>query len=147
MTFTGINHVGLSVTDMARSVQFYEDVLGLREVGAFPDRSFVALSWGENVHDVALFLGDAGGVAEGGGGRGLHHVAIGLKGGPAELRAFLTEVRAKDVVVRMTLDHRVSQSVYVEDPDGNLIEVFVEMPRHTWAHIPDAMLYGDPLEI
>jgi len=76
----GIDHVSYLVRDMARAVRFYEGVLGLHEVGATPDRSFVALSWGENVHDIALMTGrpTIGGS--------VHHVAITLQGGPDELR-------------------------------------------------------------
>jgi catechol 2,3-dioxygenase len=120
-------------------VAFYEGVLGLHEVGASADRSFVALSWGDNVHDVALMRGSP---TPGG---SVHHVAITLQGGPAELRAFAAELAARGVTVEMALDHLVSQSLYVRDPDGNLIEVFVDMPRESWAHIPGAVTYGAPL--
>ena len=49
--------------------------------------------------------------------------------------------------VEMALDHLVSQSVYFRDPDGNLIEVFVDMPRAEWEHIPGAVTYGAPLSV
>ena len=85
-----INHVGFRVSDMDASVRFYEEVLGLREVDALPDRSFVALSWGTELHDVALILDSA---AAGGQG-GVHHVAITLAGGTEELRAFAAHAAA-----------------------------------------------------
>ena len=141
MTMLGIDHVSYVVCDMGRAVAFYEDVLGLHEVAATPDRSFVALSWGDNVHDIALMTGvptAAGSV---------HHVAITLQGGPAELRAFAGDLRDRRVEVEMALDHLVSQSVYFRDPDGNRIEVFVDMPRVAWGHIADAITYGAPLSV
>jgi catechol 2,3-dioxygenase len=141
MTMLGIDHVSYVVCDMGRAVAFYEDVLGLHEVGATPDRSFVALSWGENVHDIALMTG-----APAAGGS-VHHVAITLQGGPDELRAFASELRDRGVELEMALDHLVSRSVYFRDPDGNRIEVFVDMPRATWEHIPGAITYGAPLAV
>ena len=141
MTMLGIDHVSYVVRDMARAVAFYEGVLGLHEVGATPDRTFVALSWGDNVHDIALMTGNP---TPGG---SVHHVAITLQGGPDELRAFAGELRACGIELEMALDHLVSQSVYFCDPDGNLIEVFVDMPRAAWEHIPSAITYGAPLSV
>jgi catechol 2,3-dioxygenase len=141
MTMLGIDHVSYVVRDMGDAVAFYENVLGLHEVGATPDRSFVALSWGDNVHDIALMTGAS--TARG----SVHHVAITLQGGPDDLRAFARELRDRGVELEMALDHLVSRSVYFRDPDGNRIEVFVDMPRAAWEHIPGAIAYGAPLSV
>jgi len=115
MEFMRINHVGFRVSDMDASVRFYQEVLGLREVDAFPDRSFVALSWGTELHDVALILDGAAA----GGQSGVHHVAITLAGGTEELRAFAARAAAWGATIEMAVDHLVTRSVYVLDPDGN----------------------------
>jgi catechol 2,3-dioxygenase len=143
MEFMRINHVGFRVSDMDASVRFYEEVLGLREVDALPDRSFVALSWGTELHDVALILDSA---AAGGQG-GVHHVAITLAGGTEELRAFAARAAAGGATIEMTMDHLVTRSVYVLDPDGNRIEVYVDMPKAQWEDVPHAILRGDPLQL
>ncbi len=144
MSFRGINHVAFMVSDVDRSVRFYEAVLGLREVDAFPDRSFVALSWGSNIHDIALIQGGEVATHE---GSGVHHVAMALAGGPVELSEFAEHLRRCEVAIRMAFDHVVTQSIYFADPDGNQLEVYVDMPRDTWEHIPHAMLQGGPLEV
>ena len=141
MTLLGIGHVSYLVSDMDAAVGFYEEVLGLHEVGATPDRSFVALSWGANVHDIALMKGAPTGRGS------VHHVAITLQGGLTELRAFANSLRDRNIEVEMALDHKVSQSVYFRDPDANLIEVFVDQPRELWEHIPGAVTYGAPLAL
>ncbi len=141
MTLLGIDHVSYVVSDMDAVVAFYETAPGLREVGATPDRSFVALSWGENVHDIALMKG----VQAGGGS--VHHVAIALQGRPADLRTFVNGLRDSGIDVEMLLDHKVSQSVYFRDPDGNLLEVFVDQPRELWEHLPQAVTYSAPLSL
>ncbi|MGZ4793718.1 MAG: VOC family protein [Ilumatobacteraceae bacterium] len=144
MSFRGINHVAFVVSDMDRAVRFYKDVLGLREVDAFPDRSFVALSWGTNIHDIALIQGgDVATRAR----SGVHHVALSLAGGPVELSELAEHLRRCEVNIRMAFDHVVTRSIYFSDPDGNQLEVFVDMPRETWEHIPHAMLQGGPLEV
>ena len=139
MTLLGIDHVAYVVSDINISVAFYETVLGLREVGATPDRDFVAMSWGSNVHDIALIQGTPGA------GGGVHHVAITLDGGPRELRAFADRMNELGVVFEMMLDHKVSQSLYFRDPDNNLIEVFIDQPRELWEHIDSAVTYSAPL--
>src|SRR5204863_132423 len=82
-------------------------------------RSFVALSWGANVHDIALMKGAPAGRGS------MHHVAIALQGGPAELRAFASSLRDRNIEVEMALDHKVSQSVYILDPGQNPTGVLV----------------------
>lgn len=144
MPFNGVNHVAFLVSDMGRSVRFYEDVLGLREVDAFPDRTFVALSWGENIHDIALIQAPEVRSTE---ESGVHHVALALAGGAGELSEFAEHLRLCDVPIRMAFDHLVTRSIYFADPDGNQLEVYVEMPRDTWEHVPHAMLQGGPLEL
>lgn len=144
MDFRRINHVGIFVSDMARATRFYETVLGLGEADAFPDRSFVALTWGRELHDVALIQSGAG---FGGAPGGVHHVAITLDGGTKELRAFAARAVANGATIEGAVDHLVSRSLYLLDPDGNRIEVYIDMPRDTWEHVPHAMLHGDPLDL
>ena len=141
MTLLGIDHVAYIVTDMQSAVSFYERVLGLHEVGATPGRDFVAMSWGANVHDIALMQGTP---ARGG---AVHHVAITLDGGQEALREFARHLRELGVTLEMVLDHKVSQSLYFRDPDGNLIEVFIDQPFDQWKHIAGAVTYSAPLSL
>jgi catechol-2,3-dioxygenase len=45
----------------------------------------------------------------------------------------------------MALDHHVSQGLYVSDPDGNLIELYVDADERTWRGDPTAVANSDPL--
>jgi len=56
-------------------------------------------------------------------------------------------LRDSGIDVEMLLDHKVSQSVYFRDPDGNLLEVFVDQPRELWEHLPQAVTYSAPLSL
>ena len=47
----------------------------------------------------------------------------------------------------MSLDHRVSQGIYISDPDGNLIELYVDADEALWRHDPSLVAHSDPLNL
>jgi catechol 2,3-dioxygenase len=47
----------------------------------------------------------------------------------------------------MALDHRVSQGLYVSDPDGNLIELYVDADDELWHDDPSVVANSDPLTL
>ena len=51
------------------------------------------------------------------------------------------------VAVHMTLDHRVSQGLYISDPDGNLIELYVDAELELWRADPSLVANSEPLTI
>jgi catechol 2,3-dioxygenase len=51
------------------------------------------------------------------------------------------------IVVHMSLDHRVSQGIYVCDPDGNLIELYVDADEMLWRHDPSLVANSGPLNL
>lgn len=124
-------HIGamhLAVTDMARARRFYEDLLGWR---ALP------------VEDGATPLGAGGPPAllmltEQPGARprpprttGLYHVAIRLPHRADLGRALLHLSRAR-YPLQGSADHLVSESLYLTDPEGNGLELYVDRPREQW---------------
>jgi catechol 2,3-dioxygenase len=130
------------VRDLPRSVAFYE-ILGLREVARrdFGEGQMAFLSSGNSHHDIALVEAD---VSPGG---ALHHFA--LKVGDslealADVRAGLDEI---GLTVHMALDHKVSQGLYITDPDWNLIELYVDAPQEAWREKPDLVANSDPFTI
>lgn len=54
---------------------------------------------------------------------------------------------AAGLTVHMALDHKVSQGLYISDPDGNLIELYVDAPQHTWRQDPSLVANSDPLTL
>ena len=63
----------------------------------------------------------------------------------ADVRAALD---AAGLTVHMALDHRVSQGPYISDPDGNLIELYVDAPQQTWREDPSPFVANsDPLTL
>lgn len=125
-----IGHVHLKVADLERSLSFYRDLLGF-EVTQRMGGSAAFLSAGGYHHHIGLNTWEsAGGSAPPPGSTGLYHVAI-LYPTRLELaRAFKTLLDA-GVPFEGASDHGVSEALYLRDPDGNGIELYVDRdPLH-----------------
>jgi catechol 2,3-dioxygenase len=142
IVFSKVGHLVLRVSDLRRSVAFYE-VLGLREVARrdFGEGPMAFLSTGNAHHDIALVETDA---TRGG---ALHHFALKVGDSLAALADVRAALDAAGLRVHMALDHRVSQGLYITDPDGNLIELYVDAPEHTWRENPSLVANSDPLSL
>ena len=134
--------VVLEVTDLARSVAFYERVLGLRvlardEGPAGPRVSLGALMTTEPL--VVLRTGRAARPA-GRGRLGLFHFAI-LLPDRASLGRFVRHLAELGVPAGAG-DHFVSEAFYLSDPDGLGIEVYADRPREAWQRIGRELVMG-----
>jgi catechol 2,3-dioxygenase len=140
ITVSKVGHLVLRVSDLRRSLAFYE-MLGLREVARrdFGEGPMAFLSTGDAHHDLALV--EAGGPR----GAALHHFALKVGDSRAVLTQARSELAAAGVVVHMALDHKVSQGLYITDPDGNLIELYVDAPEQAWRDDPSLVANSDPL--
>lgn len=126
---TRLGRVRLQVADLARSVSYYEQVLGLRVV----DRSEgVATMAPHHDHTPLVELHERAGArpVPRQGRLGLYHFAILLPDRPA-LGRFLGHLSSLGIHAGMS-DHLVSEAIYLTDPDGLGIEVYVDRPRSTW---------------
>ena len=148
-----LGHVALRVCSLAVSVPFYTTVLGLREVARLgsSERDIVGgemafLSFGSNHHDLALLEAPQVKPAD---PRcaGLVHVALRIGDDIETLRAFHARLRDQGVAMTRGLDHEVSQSLYLRDPDGLMIEVYVDADPAMWAARPEAVATVRPLRV
>jgi catechol 2,3-dioxygenase len=135
-----LGHLVLYVRDLERSRHFYRDVLGFNEIGAFGDVGAVFGS-GRTHHELLLIeVGDDATPIPPGRRLGLYH--FGLKVGTTddELRAAVAEMTAAGVDIVGASDHGVTHSIYLHDPDGNEIEVYIDVQPELWRDDPRAML-------
>ncbi len=146
MKVQGVGHVVLKVRDLERSARFYRDVLGLKEVARFRDR-MVFFSAGQNHHDVAILGVGPNAPGPDPGSVGLYHVAFKIGDSLDVLREAKAHLDAHDVKVVGMSDHEVSQSIYVEDPDGNVVGLFVDADPAVWARDPAAVATVRPLPL
>jgi catechol-2,3-dioxygenase len=128
-----VTHVALYCRDLARSVAWYCDVLGMSVKASAPGR-FAAVSFGHKHHDFALVQAPAEFADPAPPQVGLYHVAIDT-GGFEESVALLRRAKAVNSVFVKGIDHRLGIGIYVRDPDGNVIEFWSE----TYATMEEAI--------
>ena len=118
-----IGHLVLNVKDVAASVKFYTEVLGF-EIALERPGFGTFLTCGKVHHDLALFQApeDAAPVTEG--GLGLNHMAIQVED-YEELKDYNRRLQDYfEASALRTVDHVMTKSIYIKDPDGNGIELF-----------------------
>jgi catechol 2,3-dioxygenase len=128
-----VGHLVLRVKDIERSKRFFQDVLNFPVVGQ-NDRGMVFFSTDkhDNHHQLALVPAKEGVAMPNQDSVGMHHVSFEL-GTFAELQEAYRVFKEKDVRIHHTVFHGVSKSVYFEDPDGNMLEVYVNVPEEQYS--------------
>lgn len=134
-----LGHVVLYVRNLARSIAFYRDAVGLTLAGEIFDGRAAMLTGGRTHHELLLIeVGDAPGPLT---GRrvGLYHVGWKIGESLDALRTLRDTLRARNVAIDGVSDHTVSQSLYLRDPDGNEVELYVDDPNVDWRTRKDWM--------
>ena len=127
-----LGHAVLYVRDLERSRHFYGEILGLPEIGpAFPGAA--AFSGGRTHHELLLIeVGEGAASPPQGRHIGLYHFGLKVGDTDEELREALARLQEAEVTIVGTSDHTVTHSVYILDPDGNEIELYVDVPGVDW---------------
>jgi catechol 2,3-dioxygenase len=135
-----LGHVVFYVKDLERSLGFYRDLLGFNEVGRIFNGAAAALTSGRTHHELLLIqVGDAPGPPNGR-RRGLYHIGIKVGDSLDELRSAKQELEDADVSIDGMSDHTVSQSLYLKDPDGNEVELYVDADESIWRNDPSSVV-------
>jgi len=139
-----LGHAVLKVRDIGRAEEFYNGVLGL-PIAARLGTSMTFFTLG-NHHDLAVVAVGADAPDAPDNAPGLFHVAFKVGDSLDELRAVKSELEDKGVVVDHASDHTVSQSLYLRDPDGNGLELYVDVSDE-WRTNPQAVATIAPLSL
>ena len=122
-----IGRVALKVADLARSEAFYTDVLGFTAL----TRSDGRLSLGVAGRPLLELEDQPGAVPKPRRSTGLFHFAI-LVPSRVALGRSLIQMAEKGYPLHGASDHLVSEALYLDDPDGNGIEIYRDRPRDQW---------------
>jgi catechol 2,3-dioxygenase len=135
-TVKELGHIVLYVRDLERSVRFYGEVLGWPQIdlsGAGPGLPVAMFSGGRTHHELLLIeVGpDATPIPE---GRrvGLYHFGLKVGDSDDELRAALTRLQEHGIGLVGATDHGMTHSLYLADPDGNELELYIDVPGVDW---------------
>lgn len=142
MEIKELGHLVLYVHDLERSAAFYRDVLGWQQLGPqVAGMPAVAFSSGRTHHELLLIeVGPDAQALPRGRHVGLYHFGLKVGDTDDELREALAQVQAAGVTVVGTSDHTVTHSLYIEDPDGNEIELYIDVAGVDWQHDPSLMM-------
>lgn len=134
-----LGHVVFYVRDLEKSTAFYRDVAGLEIAGWIFNGRAAMLTGGATHHELLLIeVGAAPGPLHGK-RIGLYHVGWKVGDSLDELRRVRDRIQAHGYDIEGMSDHTVSQSLYLRDPDGNEIELFVDDPDVDWRHAHEWM--------
>jgi catechol 2,3-dioxygenase len=132
--------VHLTVTDLDRSIAFYQDAIGLR----LHRREDPVATMGAGGEDL-LVLVEEQTARRAGRHAGLYHFAL-LVPSRAELARSLQRLAVTRTPIDGASDHGISEAIYLPDPDGNGIELAADRPREEWPPL-DTLTRPAPLDL
>jgi catechol 2,3-dioxygenase-like lactoylglutathione lyase family enzyme len=117
---TGVSELVLEVVDLDAAEEFYSGVLGLPVVERWPDREAIWVMAGDRTR-IGLWRPQVG-LA---GGRGGEHVHFAMHIADADYDAAVALLRSRgEHVQEMTFGEHHGRAAYVDDPDGNVVELW-----------------------
>ena len=137
---TQIGHVHLKVADLQKSMDFYCGLLGF-EVTTMYGTQAAFISAGGYHHHIGLntwYSKDGPPAALH--SAGLFHTAI-LYPTRRDLAIIYQRVFAAGYPFTGFADHGVSEALYLDDPDGNGVELYHDRPRESWKYNPDGSVF------
>ncbi len=136
---TRIGHVHLKVANLDRALEFYRDLLGFEVTMMYGDQA-AFISAGGYHHHIGLntwHSKDAPPAMRD--GVGLYHTAI-LYPTRKDLAIVYDRLRRAYYPFTGASDHGVSEALYLDDPDGNGVELYWDRPKERWPKKEDGSL-------
>lgn len=136
-----LGHLVLYVRDVERSRRFYKDVLGWKALPLpRPDLPIAAFSSGRTHHELLLIeVGEGATPIPQGRRVGMYHFGLKVGESDDELREARDRLVKEGVTIVGASDHGVTHSLYILDPDGNEIELYIDVQPARWKEDPAAV--------
>src|SRR6188508_1039259 len=145
---TRIGHVHLKVASIERSLEFYQELLGFELTTLYGGQA-AFISAGGYHHHIGLNTWHSKGLSPVPvNSVGLYHTAI-LYPSRKELAIIYDRLQKANYSLTGVSDHGVSEALYLDDPDGNGVELYWDRPREAWPSTPDGRLtmFTAPLDV
>lgn len=136
---TRIGHVHLKVSNIERSLAFYKGLLGFEIVTTYGDQA-VFISAGGYHHHIGLNTWHSKDAPRARNeGIGLYHTAI-LYPTRKDLATIYERLKTASYPLTGASDHGVSEALYLNDPDGNGVELYWDKPKEVWPKKSDGSI-------
>ena len=136
---TRIGHVHLKVADLQRSLEFYRDLLGFEVTTMYGDQA-AFISAGGYHHHIGLNTWHSKGLPHAPvNSVGLYHTAI-VYPTRKDLAIIYDRLRRAYYPLTGASDHLVSEAIYLNDPDGNGVELYWDKPKELWEYNKDGSI-------
>jgi len=145
---TRIGHVHLKVADLNKSLEFYRDLLGFEVTTMYGDQA-AFISAGGYHHHIGLNTWHSKGLPPAPvNSVGLYHTAV-VYPTRKDLAAIFERLRLAQYPMTGASDHGVSEALYLNDPDGNGVELYWDRPQDQWEYNADGtiVMYTKPLDL
>lgn len=145
---TRVGHVHLKVADLDRAIAFYRDILGFDLMQRYGNAAAFLGAGGYHHHIGLNTWHSKGGTPPPDGHTGLYHAAF-LYPDRKSLATVLRRVMDAGIVLQGAADHGVSEAVYLNDPDGNGVELYRDRAPEEWPRDAQGNLamVNDPLDV
>lgn len=143
-----IGHVHLKVADLDRALAFYRDLLGFQITTKYGDQAVFISAEGYHHHIGLNTWHSKGHPPAVKSGVGLYHTAI-VYPTRKDLAIVFERLRKAGYSLTGASDHGVSEALYMNDPDGNGVELYWDRPKALWPKKADGSLemYTRPLDL
>lgn len=136
---TRIGHVHLKVADLNRSLAFYRDLLGFELTMMYGEQAAFISAGGYHHHIGLNTWHSKGAPRASANGVGLYHTAI-LYPTRKDLALIFHRLQKANYPLTGASDHGVSEAIYLNDPDGNGVELYWDKPREYWPKASDGSI-------
>ena len=135
-----VSKISIRVSNIERSIAFYQNVIGLTLHERTKDKATLGSSKHEFLELIEIVLKQKETAA------GLYHFAI-LLPTRKELGGWLQHMIDNQFPIQGASNHGVSEAIYLQDPDGNGVEVYADFPENKWVKIHDEIqMSTNPLD-
>lgn len=145
---TRIGHVHLKVADLQRSLDFYSGLLGFEVTTLYGEQAAFISAGGYHHHIGLNTWHSLGGPPAPQRAAGLYHTAI-VYPRRRDLAVILKRLLEAEYPLTGASDHGVSEALYLDDPDGNGVELYWDRPKEQWPQKEDGslLMYTERLDL